>query len=51
VLFRSATVDAPKSLIDVKTTMDNNALYPNEKEITLKNKGKGVKIISIEPLN
>ena len=46
-----ATVDAPKSLIDVKTTMDNNALYPNEKEITLKNKGKGVKIISIDPLN
>jgi len=46
-----ATVDAKKSLVDVKTTMDNNALYPNEKEITLKNKGRGVDILSIEPLN
>lgn len=45
------TIDAPKTLIDVKTTMKNNELYPNEKEITLKNKGKGVKIIKIEPLN
>jgi len=44
------TVDAPKSLIDVKTTMDNNELYPNEKEITLKNKGRGVDVVSIHPL-
>lgn len=26
-------------------------LYPNEKEITLKNKGKGGKITAITPLN
>lgn len=46
-----ATVDAKKSLVDIKTTMDNNALYPNEKEITLKNKGRGVDVLSIEPFN
>ena len=34
------------SLVD-----SNNILYPNEKEITLKNKGKGVEITSIKKIN
>jgi hypothetical protein len=42
------TVVADKSLIDAQTTISNNILYPNEKEITLKKKGKGVKIIKID---
>lgn len=41
------TVSAPKELIDVNETINNEILYPNETEITLKNKGKGVKIISV----
>ena len=41
------TVKAPKSLIDMNETIANNILYPNENEITLKKKGKGVEIISI----
>jgi hypothetical protein len=31
-------------------TLENNILYPNENEITLKNKGKGVDIISIKKI-
>lgn len=41
------TVNSPKKLIDVKETITNNILYPNEQEITLKNKGKGVEVVSI----
>ena len=40
------TVKVKKSMVDVMETLENNILYPNEKEITLKNKGKGVEIIS-----
>jgi len=39
-----------KSLFDVNETLSNNILYPNENEITLKNKGKGVKILSIKKI-
>tara|TARA_R110000868_G_scaffold166816_3_gene400979 strand:- start:152 stop:574 length:423 start_codon:yes stop_codon:yes gene_type:complete len=42
------TVVSPKSFIDVNETIANIILYPNEQEITLKNKGKGVKVISVE---
>jgi hypothetical protein len=41
------TVSANKSLVDVQETLSNNILYPNEKEVTLKNRGKGSKIISL----
>jgi len=44
------TVKADKKLIDIKKTLKNNIEYPMEKEITLKNKGKGTKVISIEPI-
>ncbi len=44
------TVTAKKSLFDAQETISNNILYPNEMEITLKNKGKGTKVISIEKL-
>lgn len=40
-------VEANKNLINVNVTAENNVNFPNEKEITLKNKGKGVKIISV----
>lgn len=39
-----------KSLVDPQETISNNILYPNENEITLKNKGKGVKILKITKL-
>lgn len=49
------TVSASKSLVDVQDTLSNNILYPNEREVTLKNKGKGAKVISLtllsEPIN
>jgi hypothetical protein len=45
------TVLAPKNLVDFKETLHNNLLYPNENEITLKNKGKGVKIVSIRKIS
>lgn len=44
------TVEANKEMIDFVQTISNNILYPNENEITLKNKGKGIKIISIKKL-
>jgi hypothetical protein len=44
------TVSAKKSMIDAQQTLSNNILYPNEREITLKNKGKGSKVISITPI-
>lgn len=37
-------------MVDFVDTISNNILYPNENEITLKNKGKGIKIISIKKL-
>ena len=44
------TVEVDKSKINVFDTISNNILYPNEKEITLKNKGYGLKIIKKEIL-
>jgi len=44
------TVLADKSLVDKEETFNNRVLYPNENEITLKSKGKGVKIINIKEL-
>jgi len=44
------TVSSPKTNLDVMETLSNNILYPNEKEMTLKNKGQGVKVLSIEQL-
>jgi len=45
------TISVSKSLVDVQDTLSNNILYPNEREITLKNKGKGSKVISITPIS
>lgn len=49
------TVSASKSLVDIQDTLSNNILYPNEIEVTLRNKGKGSKVISLtllsEPIN
>jgi SUMO ligase MMS21 Smc5/6 complex component len=45
------TVEANKSLVDIKQTVANNLAFPLEKEITLKNNGKGAKIVDIKPLN
>jgi hypothetical protein len=44
------TVKANKSLFDAQETISNNILYPNEMEISLRNKGKGVKVISVDKL-
>lgn len=44
------TVSSPKTNLDVMETLSNNILYPNEKEMTLKNKGQDVKVLSIEQL-
>lgn len=44
------TVLSPKKLIDLNQTVINNILYPNENEVTLKKKGKGVKIHSIRKI-
>lgn len=44
------TVKAKKSQIDIQETLTNNILYPNEEEITLKNRGKSVRVISVEEL-
>jgi hypothetical protein len=41
-------VSADKKLIDINSTIHNNILYPNENEVTLKNRGKGVEILSIK---
>jgi len=45
------TVRANKSMIDVTETLSNNILYPSEKEITLKDKGKGVEILSVRKIS
>ncbi len=44
------TVIADKSQIDFFQTIHNNILYPNEQEVTLKKKGKGVKIKSVKKI-
>lgn len=44
------TIIAKKNQIDIFSTLENNILYPNEQEITLKNKGKGVEIISVKEI-
>ena len=40
-------VKVQKQLIDTYESIKNNILYPNEQEITLKNKGFGAKLIEI----
>ena len=44
-------VKVQKQLIDYYESIKNNILYPNEQEITLKNKGFGAEIIEITPIN
>lgn len=39
-----------KDSIDIFETLRNNILFPNETEITVKNKGKNVEIISIKKI-
>ena len=45
------TVEVDKDQINLFNTIHNNILYPHEQEITLKNKGRGVKIIKLEKLS
>jgi hypothetical protein len=45
------TAKIPKKEVDLQEMLKNNILYPNEMEITVKNKGKNVKIIKIEEIN
>ena len=44
-------VKVQKQLIDFYESIKNNILYPNEQEITLKNKGFGADIIEITPIS
>jgi len=44
------TVETDKGQIDFFETIYNNILYPNEQEVTLKDKGRGVKIKSIKKI-
>ncbi len=44
------TVEVPKNKIDFIETLTNNILFPNEQEITLKDKGRGVEFINLEKL-
>lgn len=44
------TVDVPKNKIDFDETITNNLMYPHEQEITLKNKGREIDVISLELL-
>jgi hypothetical protein len=41
------TVKVQKQLIDFYESIKNNILYPNEQEITLKNKGFGAEVIKV----
>jgi hypothetical protein len=41
---------APKNKIDFIETLTNNILFPNEQEITLEDKGRGVDFIKVEKL-
>lgn len=43
-------VKVQKQLIDYYESIKNNILYPNEQEITLKNKGFGAEIIDVTPI-
>jgi hypothetical protein len=45
------TVKIPKNEINVSETIENNILYPHEREITVKNNGKNVKIVRIEEID
>lgn len=45
------SVIASKDLMDVYDTIYNNLLYPHENEVTLKNKGEGVKIVRITKIS
>jgi hypothetical protein len=45
------TAKIPKNEVDIQETLQNNILYPNEHEISVKNKGKNVKIVKIEEIN
>jgi hypothetical protein len=45
------TAKIPKKEVDLQEMLINNILYPNEYEITVKNKGKNVKIVKIEEIN
>ena len=45
------TAEIPKNEVDIEETIKNNILYPNEMEITVKNKGKNVKILKIKEIN
>jgi len=44
------TAEIPKNEVDIEETIKNNILYPNEDEITVKNKGKNVKILKIQEI-
>ena len=44
------SIFADKSQIDIDETFSNRINYPNESEITLKNKGLGSEIVSIKKL-
>lgn len=48
--YYMVSVKAPKRLVNTKETILNRILYPNEQEITLKNKGRGVEITSIKKI-
>ena len=41
------TVEVKKGQIDIFNTLHNNILYPHEQEITLKDKGRGSKLIDV----
>jgi len=45
------TAKIPKKEVNLQEMLINNILYPNEHEITVKNKGKNVKIVKIERIN
>ena len=44
------TAKVEKENIDVFETIRHNILYPNENEITVKNKGKNIEIVSIKKI-
>ena len=44
-------VEIPKSEIDIEEIIKNSILYLNDLEITVKNKGKNVKILKIQEIN
>jgi len=44
------TIKVEKNKVDIATTIDNNLRYPNEEEISLKNKGSGAKVVRINEI-